>query len=485
MLTKHELLERHGKTIDHMTKVLTEGCNRKIKMTEGRKLNIATLCENFSSMIRTGKNIQGQAINAQLLEGSANGKTGTGLSNVGPYTKFGINLITATMANTIAETLVSVQPMENRIGEVRYLAYKYASNKGGAKKGDLISNTFEFAAGHFNYSSDTVSDEVLPNFTGTSALTLNLAWAPVKPGTVQITIKNGKVLTDDGKGKIELSGTTSAAGTIDYATGAITGLTFSSDPESASATYEYVTTDVEPNVPEVETEIAIMPMQAKSRKLKTAYSFDAAFDLQGDYGFDIDEETLAYFSAEIAHEIDGEIINDLITLAKSNKAADGRAVEQIPEWDPVAPTGVSQADHDDAFWNNIVKGGNMIFRRLRRGKASYVVAGIEVCNTIETMRKFVPSGDDATGPHICGTVNGINIIKNPFMNDYEYLVGYQGASIFDTGYIYGPYMPVNVIDIVKPDGFTFGKGFVTAYGKKGVNPKCYVIGTVKKPSHMA
>lgn len=483
MLTREELLARHGRTVDKMVKILTENCHKKINVTPDKRLGIATLVENFNVMCRSGINMQGQQIKPELLEGASvpGAGSGTGLANVGPYTRFGINLITATMANVIAETLVSVQPMTNRVGEVRYLSYKYNSNKGAVKRGDLVSNTFEFGGGNFEYTSDHVAGEALANSSGTGALTLNLAWKPVKPGSIRLTIQDGtKTLVDDGKGKIELAGTTSAAGTIDYATGAITGLTFSADPQSLTAEYDYITTEPEPEVPEIITEISTMPMVAKTRKLKTAYSFDAAFDLQGDYGFNIDEETLAYFSAEIAHEIDGEIITDLINLAKSNLSSPGK-IEQIPEWDPVAPTGVSQMDHDDAFWNNIVKGGNIIFKRLRRGRASYVVAGVEVCNTIETMRSFVPSGSTATGPHIVGTVKGINIVKNPFMNDYEYIVGYLGSQKFDTGYVYAPYMPVNVIDIIKPDNFTFGKGFVTAYGKVSINPKCYVLGTIKKP----
>lgn len=480
MLSREEAIQRHGATVDRMVKILTENCHRNVKLSREKKGSMCVLVENFNTMVRSGKDVNNRPI--RLQEAVAGAGNGTGLSDVGPYTKFGINLITATMANTIADTLVSIQPMTSRVGEVRYLSYQYASNKGAVKKGDLVSNTFQFNGGNFEYSSDKVVGEKLANSSGTSALSLTLAWTPVRPGTVELVTADGKVVKDDGKGKIELASTTSAAGTIDYATGSITGLTFSTDPTSLTANYDYITTEPEPNVPEVTTKIDIMPMVAKSRKLKTAYSFDAAFDLQGDYGFNLDEETLAYFSAEIAHEIDGEIIEDLIRLAKSNKTTDGLKVEQIPEWDPVPPTGVNQMDHDDAFWNNIVKGGNIIFTRLRRGTASYVVAGVEVCNTIETMRKFVKAaGTDVTGPHITGTVNNVTIVKNPFMNPYEYIVGYLGASQFDTGYIYAPYMPVNVIDVIKDDGFTFGKGFVTAYGKASINAKCYVLGTVKKP----
>lgn len=462
MLDTKVLVNRHGKAIDAMVATLNEGRSKKVTLDKGKKETLAVLCENFSVQARK------QAGTRRLNEG-------TGLSDIGPYQKFGINLISATMSIMTADQFVSVQPMTNRIGEVRYLKYVYGSNKGTAKKGDLVSSALEFAATEMEYSLDEVSEQPLGVVTGATKK-FNLGWTPIKPGTAVIKV-DGKSMKDKGDGTLEnVDAVNFTSGKINYETGEVE-ITFSAatqyDTNNFSADFGYITTNVGPQVPEIDAQVDVMPIKAQSRKLKTAYSFDAAFDMQGDYGFDMDAETLSYFSAEIAHEIDGEIYEDLRKLAVSH-------TDKITEWDPKAPTGVSQADHDDAFWNRIVEGGNLIFKRIRKGRASFIVAGIEACNTIETMRQFKPANiEDATGPHIVGTVKGIPVVKNPYYPDKQYVVGYKGASVFDAGYVYAPYMPVSVIDQVKEDGFTLGKGFVTAYGKVPVNPKCYALGTIK------
>lgn len=446
------LLEVYAKPINAMERVLKENLGAKPLAREKKEV-IAQLLENFNTQVRTGR----------LTEAA-----GTGLSDVGPYTKFGINLITAVVANVIADTLVAVQPMTNRLGEVRYLKYKYASTKAPTVAGSIVASALEFNGGQAEYSSETIAGEVVAAL-GATTFTKTVAWAPLKPGKVEVVVADGSTYTDNGAGAFVHADLTS--GTVNYETGAIAVVFKAGTAGEVTLNYEYINTNTNPSVPEIEAELATMPIIAKSRKLKTSYSFDAAFDLQGDYGFDIDAETVAFFSAEIAHEIDGEIMADLKRMAASNQ-------DKLAAWSKATPDGIAQADHDDAFWKNITKAGNMIFKRIKRGRASFIVAGVEVCNVLEVMRKFVPTGVDAVGPHICGYINNIPVIKNPYYGDNEYIVGYKGASQFDTGYIYSPYMPVTVIDIIKPDNFTKGKGFMTAYGKTSINAACYVYGTI-------
>lgn len=435
-------------------------------LTPSKKEKIAIMLESFSTAMRQGQ-VQDRAAVAErktMMEAVG----GTGLSDVGPYQKFGINMITAVMANVVADQLVSVQPMTNRIGEVRYLKYKYASTKGGAAKGDVLSSALEFGGGKFEYTSDEIEAERVAS-SGATTITATLSWRAVKAGSVKLTAGN-YVLTDDGAGKL-LDSSKANKGTIDYVTGAISA-TVPALPADMDASYMYITTDPNPMVPEITAEVSVMPMEAKSRKLKTAFSYDAAFDMQGDYGFDMDAEQVAFFSAEIAHEIDGEIMKDLWELAVGQN-------DKVADFSQTAPTGVSYQDHIDSFWSKaIIAGGNMIFTRLKRGAASFIIAGINVCTIIESHRNFVKQAFNATGPHICGYLNGVPVVKNPYYAVNDYVIGYQGSQLFDTGYIYAPYMPVTTIDIIKDDGFTFGKGFVTAYGKKAINAKCYAYGKI-------
>lgn len=127
-----------------------------------------------------------------------------------------------------------------------------------------------------------------------------LAWKPVFPGTVTLQL-NGKSLKDDGAGNI--TGDTVTSGTINYSTGAIS-VTFGSAPsaDDAFASYTYNNEYAPAEVPEMNITLESINVTAVSRKLKALWSFDAAFELQKEYGSDMNALLAAQAAAEIAHK---------------------------------------------------------------------------------------------------------------------------------------------------------------------------------------
>ena len=193
-------------------------------------------------------------------------------SDVGYFKKYAINLLSAAVPNLIAPEIVSMQPMLSRVGEMRFLKILYGSNKGSIKAGDTMFSMFQGGNGETSYSSDEVDSEYV-TASGTS-LTGNLSWLPIVPGSVTLTVGVNEAV-DNGKGQITGTGITS--GTIDYSTGAF-NITLAADPgsEEVSFNYCYNNMDVPVQAPEVNLKIEVSPIIAKSRKLKTLYSFDAA-----------------------------------------------------------------------------------------------------------------------------------------------------------------------------------------------------------------
>lgn len=193
-------------------------------------------------------------------------------SDVGYFKKYAINLLSAAVPNLIAPEIVSMQPMLSRVGEMRFLKILYGSNKGSIKAGDTMFSMFQGGNGETSYSSDEVDSEYV-TASGTS-LTGNLSWLPIAPGSVTLTVGVNEAV-DNGKGQITGTGITS--GTIDYSTGAF-NITLAADPgsEEVSFNYRYNNMDVPVQAPEVNLKIEVAPIIAKSRKLKTLYSFDAA-----------------------------------------------------------------------------------------------------------------------------------------------------------------------------------------------------------------
>lgn len=434
------LLEHWKKEISAISTALGD------RMDYNKQITTAVLLENASKQID---------MHSRLNES-------TQTSDVSYFKKYAINLLSAAVPNLIASDIVSVQPLSSRVGEVRHLKISYGSNKGGIKKGDQMFGVFEAGNGSTNYSADLIEDEVL---TGVDTVA-TLSWGPVIPGSVKLSGAS-KTYTDAKKdGKIYEGD--SAVGTIDYNSGKVT---FNSSLSSAelTATYEYDNLTSPVQAPEVNLSIHSLPMIAKSRKLKALYSLDSAFDLQSEFGMQMNNELVAYTASEIKHEIDQEIMNDLLRVA----TAKSTTFNATPE------SGISLRDHNEGFYNTVIEGSNNIFQATRLATASFIVAGVGACNIIESLPRFKPSGiSNPVGPHLAGWLSDKPVYKNPFYPSDNYVLGYRGQGLFDAGYIYAPYMPIMSTQLIMDANFQGQKGFATSYAKKTVNSDMYSKGSI-------
>lgn len=387
-------------------------------------------------------------------------------ADVGYFKKYAINLLAAAIPNLIAPDIVSMQPMLSRVGEMRFLKILYGSNKGSVKAGDTMFSMFHGGNGETAYSSDEIDTEIASG-SGT-AYTGNLAWLPVVPGTVKLSVGMSECV-DDGAGK--LSGDAITSGTIDYNTGAysVTLKAAVADGDEVSFSYRYNNMDVPVKAPEVNLKIEVAPIIAKSRKLKTIYSFDAAFDLSKDYGMQINNELVSYTAAQIKHEIDGEIMGDLYRIASAKAVS----------WDATPRDGISLRDHNESFYNNVIEGGNNIFDATKLASASWLIVGMNAANVVESLPRFRPSGViKPIGPHLVGYLGDKPVYKNPFFPADGYLMGWRGTGLFDAGYVYCPYMPIMTTQLIMDANFEGQRGFATSYGKKPINSKMYCRGTI-------
>ncbi|WJZ23489.1 major capsid protein [Listeria phage LIS04] len=439
-----QLLEKWDTNISAVNEALGQ------ELSLDRKIVLASTLQNTQD-----------GINRALLET-------TQASDVGPFKTFALELITAVVPNLIASDIVSVQPMSNRIGEVRYLKYLYGSNKGSVKAGTEFSSAFGLGATEPTYSSEEIDQEII-GAAGQSKYEGNFSYVPVRPGSIKITV-GGVEVVDNGNGVLK---GTNITGTIDYQSGAYT-LDFGSAQASddVTAQYQYQLDHAPVSVPQVDIKVETMPIIAKSRKLRALYAFDAAYDMQRDYGVDINTSLVSQIAAEIKHEIDGEILQDLVAQA-------GATTDPLT-FSTAAPTGVSLKDHYESFYNKIIEASNAIFAATKRASATFVVVGTGAANVVESLDRFKPSGLlNPVGPHLAGTLNNtIPVYKNPYYPADTFLVGYKGQGLFDAGYVYSPYQPVMTTNLIMLDDFVGRRGFATSYGKKMVNSKLYAKGKI-------
>ena len=459
-----------------------------------RKENTERLFENWSPYL---KKVQEKKKNfnevaafnlAMVLENTRNtfshGGGGNGLLNettqVGDVTQnrqFYFDVIASTFPNMVSQQFVSVQPMSQNIGTISYLEYTYGSNKGTIERGEIMQSALSghrIGTGATNYTGEIIDAEALNAPGAAGVKTGALSYLPVRPGSVIFSV-DGVRLKDDGNGNIvnaNSSGTplTGSSNTINYATGAYSINLAASTTEDLFATYEYNNQWSPAQVPEMNIHIANRSITARSRKLKAVYSMDAQFDFNTQFGLDMDEVLLRAASAEILHELDTMIFNDLLVGASG-----------VSEWYSVPSSGVSNQDHKQSFVDELIRASNSIFIATQRYGGNFIVAGVAACSVLESIGapRFLSAGSTENGPHIAGTLDGKwKVVKNPFYDPDAYLVGYKGESPVDAGYVWAPYRPLYATQLIQTADFTTQRGFASMNGKAMVNPGAYVRGTI-------
>lgn len=441
-LTENEhLLRKHSRMISAVNKALKENANYGRELDEFKKSNLAVMLENVSHAFD---------VRAKLVEGQ-----GTQVGDIAKKNDY-LNLISAVMPTLVAEDLVNVQPLKQKAGVVYYLKNVFDDNKGKIQKGDVISsfervyvedNKLDSA---FKYTSETVEAEALSVDNGTA----KLAWTPVVPGSVKIG-----TATDDGAGHI-------GSATIDYETGIISGLT-GTDLE---ADYEHDMYAAPIRVPRIKTIVTDITVTARPRKLATAFSLDAAYDLQMTQNVDLQSIIAGAATDEIRSEIDGEILNDLANSGTTMTVAFNQPV----------PFGISRADHYESFYQTIVEGANKIYAKTRRITGNYLIVGENAANILETHSKFKAAASlNEAGPHVAGTLNGkFLVVKNPYFGADDFVIGYNGDTPWDGGYVYAPYMAITSTQFIMGENFLGTQGYATSYAKKLLSSDFYVNGLI-------
>ncbi len=454
-------LTENGYLLEAKTKVLTEKWSKRISLVESTQGNKPMGLDRKAALAKVLENTQ-QFLKSTVVEGVQS-------SDIGQYKRFALDLVTTMIPNLIAYDLVSVQPIENRVGMINYIKYVYGTAKGATAAGQEYASALNFGTKDPNYTTKNVLDEAQISIDAV-AVEFNLAWKPVLPGTV--TIKHGDiVITDNGQNVLTAVAGLAANGTIDYATGAVAYTLSVADDTPAVATYQYNNEYIPAaNIPDITLKIVSLPIVAETRRLKAYYAFEAAFELQKEYGHDMQELLNAQAAADIAHEIDIEICNDLYRLANAGNEL---------TWSKAQPMGVSLIDHYDSLLATFNEGSNAIHQATKRVHANFVVVGTAVAAVLESTRNFVSANaTNVNGPYYAGTIGRFKAYVNPEFGQNEFVMGYKGDNLLHSGYVYAPYMPILTTDLVQLEDMAGRKGWATMYGKRMLNDKMFIKGRI-------
>ncbi len=242
------------------------------------------------------------------------------------------------------------------------------------------------------------------------------------------------------------------------------------------------------NIPEIDIKVDSVAVTALTKKLKAKWSPELAQDLNAYHNLDAEVELTSILSEQVALEIDQEILEDLVKGATAGTLYWSRSPGKFLNRETGAI--LSGTDYPDftgtvsEWYETLLETVNevsaRIHRKTLRGGANFLVCSPEVANILEFTSGFRAAAavDDAAGSWGVKQVGSISrkmdIHVDPYFPRNLLLVGRKGSSFLESGYVYAPYVPLQVTPtIFGPEDFVPRKGVMTRYAKKMVRPDMY------------
>jgi len=386
--------------------------------------------------------------------------------NVQGFTTFAFPLIRRIFPNLIANELVSVQPMSMPTGMIFYLDFLFGTSVRGttadtAMGGNLASGYNAYYAGGMvrglilknvdtdGYVGDGTETDFIVDASNTDKL-------PILAGSATIYV-DGIAVT---------------ATLTDAATGAFTLGVAPAPNAVVTADYTLATPSEGGNdIPEVNFNMRSDSVTAETKKLKARWTLEAQQDLVAYHGVNAETEMLAILGDEIRREIDRQIINDLYNSASAGNV----------NWTRTAPDDYEGSDREYrmSLWEAILDANNLIYKRRFRN-ATWIVADPDTCTRLEKLDGFAEVKQDWAGQAGMGLEkfgiikNRFQVYKDPLAPANRMLLGHKGASMFETGYVYAPYVPLYVTPVfMDPNDLQPRRSVMSRYARKPIITDLY------------
>jgi len=240
---------------------------------------------------------------------------------------------------------------------------------------------------------------------------------------------------------------------------------------------QYDSLELETEIGEVSFKLDSVTVAVEERKLRATWSPELAQDVSAFHNIDAEAELTAILSEQIAAEIDREILRDL------RKAAPWQARWDANGWRRMAAfsTNYTQKDWNQELFTKINQISAQIHKSTLRGGANFIVVSSEISALFDNLEYFHVSDASAEsdqynmGIEKIGSLNGrYQVYRDPYAPHWSMIIGHKGKSLLDTGYIYAPYVPMQLTPTMyNPFNFAPIKGIMTRYAKKVTNNRYY------------
>ena len=259
-------------------------------------------------------------------------------------------------------------------------------------------------------------------------------------------------------------------------------------------------TATEDTMKELNIDVSSIAVTTQTKKLKAKWSPELGQDLNAYHNLDAEVELTQLLSEHIALEIDRELLEDLVKGATADtyhwsrrpgKFLNRSTGEQVGG--DVANESMMGADFTGTvseWYETLIETINdvsaQIHRKTLRGGANFLVCGPEVANILEFTSGFRANVSHEDNKGDVGAVKAGSLSRkwdvyvDPYFPRSTILVGRKGQSFLESGYVYAPYVPLQVTPtIFGTEDFVPRKGVMTRYAKKMVRPDMYGLVVVR------
>ena len=261
---------------------------------------------------------------------------------------------------------------------------------------------------------------------------------------------------------------------VNTASSAMSGLTVSNFPIAWAS---YASLELETELGEVSFKLDEVVVSVEERKLRATWSPELAQDVSAFHNIDAEAELTAMLSEQVAAEIDREILRDI------RKAAAWQLRWDYNGWRKAtsAASPYTQKDWNQTLITKVNQISAQIHKSTLRGGANFIVVSSEISAIFDDLEYFHvsdanPEQDQYNmGIERVGSLSGrYQVYRDPYAPAYSLIIGHKGKSLLDTGYIYAPYVPMQLTPTMyNPFNFAPVKGIMTRYAKKVVNNRFY------------
>lgn len=212
------------------------------------------------------------------------------------------------------------------------------------------------------------------------------------------------------------------------------------------------------SLPRVAMKLEKVLVEAKSRKIGTSISMEDAEDALVTLGLDVNEAMVNILAMDLKNSIDRELIQEIVVGCLGTKE---RAKSSFSTWDAAKADGLDQLGRLSTLYTHILQMSKRVQFNTKMGTgANWMVCSSPVSALVERIGDWKLAENDVNvdGAAIAyaGTLRRGQIkVYNDALSDKPYiLLGWKGSQITETGVVYCPYIPAQILS--GPDVDRFG-----------------------------